>query len=254
MSTDEFSRRDIEFHRATAASYDAEITRVYGVYHRFQLEPYLDHVAAAVAHGRALDLGCGTGVISLALAKRGFDVLGVDHSEEMLAIARAKSTKTRHSGKCEFVVADVRDLPSEDGAFDCVTCQGLLHHLSDMEPCLRELRRVLRPGGYFYISEPCATETPLKRALSTMWRLRKRGRPPRAPEGPETVEAPIAAPALAEILDRLGLQYEMRFLTHIGSLRRVLPESLYLLVVRVLSFPWRRTRGDLVFIFGRKPA
>ncbi len=44
--TDDFSRRDIEFHRLTAAAYDDEVTSVYAVYHRFLLEPYLDYVAA----------------------------------------------------------------------------------------------------------------------------------------------------------------------------------------------------------------
>ena len=90
VSGDEFSRRDIAFHEATAASYDADVTEVFGIYHRYLLDPFLDRVAGAVGRGRALDLGCGTGVITVSLAERGFDVVGVDHSPDMLAIAEQK--------------------------------------------------------------------------------------------------------------------------------------------------------------------
>jgi ubiquinone/menaquinone biosynthesis C-methylase UbiE len=251
--TDDFSRRDIEFHRKTAAYYDDEVTRTYAVYHRYMLDPYLDHVAKQTGSGRALDLGCGTGVISLALARRGFAVVGVDHSEDMLAIARAKLGQAAASGSCQFVVADVRSLPAGDDEFDCVTCQGLLHHLAELESCLTELERVLRPGGFFYISEPSNEETPLKRVLSRLWTLKRMGRRPAIPDGPESVEAPISANELASLLTRRGFQFEMEFLTHLRPLRSALPESLYLLLVRAVSRPWRRRRGDLLFVFGQKP-
>ena len=87
---DDFSQQDIEFHRATAAWYDDETTSEFSVYHRYLLEPFLDRVTAELGAVRALDLGCGTGVVSLALAERSFDVLGIDHSVEMLGVAKAK--------------------------------------------------------------------------------------------------------------------------------------------------------------------
>jgi ubiquinone/menaquinone biosynthesis C-methylase UbiE len=250
---DEFSLRDIEFHRETAASYDAEVTETYGVYHRLLLEPYLDEVAADLAPGPALDLGSGTGVVSLALARRGFDVVGVDHSPEMTEVARQKLRDADVRGSCRFVIGDVRQLPFGDGEFACVTCQGLLHHLDDLEPCLRELARVLRPGGRFYISEPCSDETPLKRGLRGAWQLRHAK--PRATEAerPESVEAPIAAADLRSSLLACGLEHDVRFLTHLGPLRRMLPEQHYVLAVRAASWPWRTRRGDLVFVFGWKP-
>jgi 2-polyprenyl-3-methyl-5-hydroxy-6-metoxy-1,4-benzoquinol methylase len=251
---DEFSRRDIEFHRATAAAYDEEVTATYGVYHRYLLEPYLDRLAIELGPGRCLDLGCGTGVITLALVRRGFDVLGIDHSEQMLAIAKAKLAAAGGPGTYRLVVGDVRDLPASDGEFDCVTCQGLLHHLSEMEPCLVELDRVLRPGGFFYISEPCLGATPLKRALTAVWGLRRLGRDRVVPDGQESVELPISAAELKKLLDSLGLRFEMRFITHLAPLRSVLPENLYVLAVRAVSFPWRRRRGDLLFVFGQKPS
>jgi ubiquinone/menaquinone biosynthesis C-methylase UbiE len=251
-TTDEFSRRDIEFHRETAAVYDEEVTSEYAVYHRFLLEPFLDRVAARSPRGRALDLGCGTGVVSLAVARRGLEVIGVDHSPDMLAIAERKAGEAGLAAECSFETADVRALRFRDGEFDCVTCQGLLHHLQDLGPCLRELARVLRPGGRFYISEPSRDETPVKRLLRVAWRATPRRRRTEAAKAPETVEEPISSADLREALDRLGLAYEIEFLTHVPPLRRHLPDRLYLLASRFLSLPWRRSRGDLVFVFGEK--
>lgn len=254
MSADEFSRRDIQYHEATAESYDADVTAVFGIYHRFLLDPFLDRVASSVGRGRALDLGCGTGVITLSLAERGFDVVGVDHSPDMLAIAEQKLERSRAAGKHELMTADVRDLPFASDEFDCVTCQGLLHHLEDIRPCIAELVRVLKPGGFFYVSEPCVNTTPLKRIGASVWhRLRP---PPEShqTEVPESVEAPIDTDELQAALADVGLSFETVFLTHLEPLRFAFPDRLYLWIVRTASYPWRRTRGDLVFIFGRKPA
>jgi len=251
-TTDDFSRRDIEFHRETAASYDEEVTSEYAVYHRFLLEPFLDRVAERSPGGRALDLGCGTGIVSLALARRGLDVVGVDHSPEMLAVAVRKAGEEGLARRCSFETADVRALRFADGEFDCVTCQGLLHHLEDLGPCLGELARVLRPGGVFYISEPSRDETPVKRLLRLAWRAAPRRRRTAPANAPETVEEPISPAELRQALDRLGLSYEIEFLTHVPPLRRHLPDRPYLLASRLLSLPWRRTRGDLVFVFGER--
>jgi ubiquinone/menaquinone biosynthesis C-methylase UbiE len=254
VSRDEFSRQDIEYHRATAASYDQNVTEVFEIYHQHLLEPFLDDVAADVGKdAQALDLGCGTGVITLSLVRRGFEVVGIDHSPDMLAIAERKLADEAGGGKYRLITGDVRQVPAADAEFDLVTCQGLLHHLADIDSSLGELARVLRPGGYFYISEPCVNTTPLKRSLANAWhRLRPAPRTG-APDDPDSVEEPINADRLRSALAELGLSFEMRFLTHLAPLRAPLPDWAYLLAVRVLSFPWRRTEGDLVFVFGRKP-
>jgi ubiquinone/menaquinone biosynthesis C-methylase UbiE len=249
---DSFSLQDIEFHRRTAESYDDEVTRLYGVYHRYSLEPFLDSVAAEHPGGRALDLGCGTGVVTLALASRGFDTVGVDHSPEMLELARRKLEEAGRSGHARVAEGDVRKLPFSDGEFVCVTCQGLLHHLEELDACLGELERVLVPGGRFYISEPCREQTVVRRALENVWRVLRRRPEPRS-DAVVTVEAPIASEKLRAALDRRGLEYEAEYLTDLPPLRRRLPDGLYLSVTRILSYPWRRRRGDLVFVRGRKP-
>jgi SAM-dependent methyltransferase len=253
VAADEFSRQDIAYHEATAATYDADVTAVFGIYHRFLLDPFLDRVANSVGHGRALDLGCGTGVITVSLAERGFDVVGVDHSPDMLAIAEQKLARSRAAGRHELMTGDVRDLPLPSNEFDCVTCQGLLHHLEDIRPCIGELVRVLKPGGFFYVSEPCVNETPLKRVGEGVWHRLRRYRENREGGIPGSVEAPIDANELHSVLMDSGLRFERVFLTHIEPLLFALPDWIYLPIVRVVSYPWRRTRGDLVFIFGQKP-
>ena len=166
----------------------------------------------------------------------------------MLEIARRKLAGL----PVTLETGDVRALRFPDGYFDCVTIQGLLHHLEDLAPCVREADRVLRPGGFLYISEPTRDPTAVKRALMRVWSLlprRRRG-------GPEhdvpTVEEPISSAELRRVLDELEVGYALEFLTHVPPLRRRLPDRAYLAVTRALSFPWRRRKGDLVFVFGQK--
>ena len=249
MTRDDFSRRDIAFHRATADAYDEEVTPEFAVYHERLLWPFLDQVARERPGGRALDLGCGTGVVALALVRRGFEVVGVDHSPEMLELARRKLAGA--GLRAELETGDVRSLRFGDGEFDCVTIQGLLHHLEELDPCLREATRVLRPGGFLYVSEPMREATPVKRFLLAVWSLRRRKR---REHDVESVEEHLRAEELRRALDGLGVDYRVEFVTHVPPLRRALPDRLYLATTRLLSLPWRRRRGDLVFVFARKRA
>jgi ubiquinone/menaquinone biosynthesis C-methylase UbiE len=191
--------------------------------------------------------------VALALARRGFETVGVDHSSEMLEIARRKAADAGLADRAAFETADVRRLRFSDGEFDCVTCQGLLHHLEELAPCLDELDRVLRPGGFCYLSEPSREETPVSRLLRGVWRVvPHRARPDAREEAPETAEEPIDPGELRDVLDQLGLEYRIEFLTHVPPLRRHLPDGVYLAASRLLTLPWRHRKGDLVFVFGRK--
>src|SRR5205807_9908645 len=89
-----------------------------------------------------LDVATGTGAVAeeLARAKR-CAVIGVDQSDEMLAIAR------RRLPQLEFVEASADDLPFDDGSFDALTFTYLLRYVDDPVATLRELARVVRPGG-----------------------------------------------------------------------------------------------------------
>jgi len=107
-------------------------------------------LAAPQPGERALDLCCGTGDISFALAARGADVTGLDFSEPMLEVARARKQKAESGKQKEnpcFVQGDAQKLPFADVSFDLVTIGYGLRNLASCEGGLREIRRVLKPGG-----------------------------------------------------------------------------------------------------------
>lgn len=92
---------------------------------------------------RVLDLCCGTGDIALAFARAGADVTGADFTEEMLRVAEARTEAVR------WVRADALELPFPDNSFDVVSVGYGLRNLADIERGLREILRVLKPGGKF---------------------------------------------------------------------------------------------------------
>ena len=97
---------------------------------------------------RCLDAGCGGGRYSVAMALAGAEsVVGVDVSPTGLASARQRAAK-RGLEQISFQQASVLDLPFEDGEFDFVLCSGILHHTVGVERGLRELYRVVKPGGW----------------------------------------------------------------------------------------------------------
>ena len=113
--------------------------------------------AAAVRPGdRVLDAACGTGDLALAAERAGGRVTGLDFSEPMLERARRKSASV------EWVRGDVLALPFPDGSFDAVTIGFGIRNVADMEAGLRELARVLRPGGRIAVLELTRPRGPLR--------------------------------------------------------------------------------------------
>lgn len=204
-----------------------------------------------------MDLGCGTGVVSEALARRGFRVIGIDHSPEMLRLAEAKLAKAGLADRVELRDEDLRRPAIEAGLADVVTCQGVLHHLDDMRGAIATMVRLLRPGGSFYISEPCSEPTPvgtaMRGAVALLMALRQALRGGLGRPTPESVEAPIRSRELFDLLDEAGLRYEAEFLTHLPLAHRVLGEGLRLRLTLLISRPWRRRRGDILLLEGSKP-
>ena len=101
-------------------------------------------VAAFCPRGSALDVGCGTGALAQRLAGIGYDVVGVDPSEGMLEIMRARSPETR------AVKASGTSLPFDDDSFDLVLTVAAMHHIADpdgIRRTLAEMVRVAKPSG-----------------------------------------------------------------------------------------------------------
>lgn len=112
----------------------------FAVLTRGAVGPLLD--ATGVAAGtEVLDLGTGTGVAAAAIEERGASVIGVDFSEAMIGEAR------RRLPEIDFRVASADALPFDDGAFDAVVANGVLHHLAEPDRALEEAHRILGEGG-----------------------------------------------------------------------------------------------------------
>lgn len=93
----------------------------------------------------ALDVGCGTGFLSLELAARGHRVTGIDFAPEMLALAKEKAASAK--AQIRFKHADAENLPFVPASFDLVITRHVLWTLPHPEAAISEWIRVLRPGG-----------------------------------------------------------------------------------------------------------
>ncbi len=100
-----------------------------------------------------LDAGCGSGKFGAAIARFGAaKVVGVDIGEKGLAFAERQKAKVDYGARMEFHHTSIDDLPFDDGSFDIVWCNGVLHHTVNYEGSLSEISRVTRPGGSLYLN------------------------------------------------------------------------------------------------------
>jgi SAM-dependent methyltransferase len=156
--------------------------------------------AARVTSGtRLLDAGCGAGLLSLLASLRGAQVTALDASPGLLAIARQR-----------LPAADVREgdlegLPFADASFDAVTAVNSLFYADDMDAAMRELVRVVRPGGRVVVTawgppERCEFLTAVMPALGPLM-------PPPPPGAPPPHPGALSEPgALAAVLKGTGLR------------------------------------------------
>jgi SAM-dependent methyltransferase len=145
VETGDLHRLPQEMERHTyAIMYEVEGTHWWFAGRRRILESFVEEIVARLnlqgrAEPRILDVGCGTGANLEMLAQFG-DAEGVDVSEDALAFCRARGlTKVTHG--------EAERLPYADDSFDLVTALDVVEHLDDDASGLREMRRVLRPGG-----------------------------------------------------------------------------------------------------------
>lgn len=118
------------------------------------------------AGSRLLEVGAGTGRISIPLLERGVDLIGCDLSAKMLRRLQEKSPAAR------IAQADAALLPLQDGSFDFVMTVHVLHLIPLWREAIREFRRVLRPGGaYLNVKTWAPVETTIRDAVRNHWRM-----------------------------------------------------------------------------------
>ena len=124
-----------------------------------QIKPRIDFILNAVRKrkGKVIEFGCGSGFLSLEMAREGCDVLGQDISPKSIAIARdyAKHAKKgKQFGSLNYAVSnmEIMDLPKE--SFDSAAFLGSLHHIAHPTKLLSRVWRSLKKGGNLVICEP----------------------------------------------------------------------------------------------------
>ncbi len=193
-----------------------------GLHHRWR-ERAAD--LAQVGPGdRVLDVATGTGDLAIELSRRvspGGEVVGSDFSEEMLARARRKNNTPQ---TLSFEWGDALDLGYPDGSFDAATVGFAARNFADLPAGLREMRRVVRPGGRVVVLEfTTPTRLPLS-AFYSVWFDRMvpiLGRLSKDPDAytylPNSVKRFPGPRALAGEMERAGL-CEIRYLLTAGGI------------------------------------
>ncbi len=143
-SKEEIFKANIDIHTAVASEYNNEphfrpenIARVTRI---------ISSIREKTNGKRLLDVGCGTGFI-INIAKNYFrEIIGIDLTPSMIRQIDLASDKST----IKVAIANSEAIPCPDNYFDVVTANAFLHHLPDLKQTLKEIRRVLRPGGIFY--------------------------------------------------------------------------------------------------------
>ncbi|MFA5047588.1 MAG: class I SAM-dependent methyltransferase [Patescibacteria group bacterium] len=220
--------QDKLFHRETADSYDQDIVRPAAVYHDIFLKPWLKTLKG---DEKLLDYGCGTGCLTESILPHVGWYTGIDHSPEMLGIARQKV----NSAKANLIIGDCLQLPFIDESFSAVVCQGIFHHLSDASRGLKEVIRVAKPQAKIFISEPIKAGYWLRKIKGFFSRKIDNG----------SVEEPLDLEKFLRMAKLSGLDYKTYYSIWLPG-----PRLFQQVVIRF--FGLIGLKGDMVFIYGEK--
>jgi coenzyme F420 hydrogenase subunit beta len=104
--------------------------------------------------GRVLDIGCGPGILTKSLLKRGYEVWGLDMSENMIAEALGTVLGSEYYDKAHFMVGNAEELNFQAEYFDYVICSGVIPYINNPKKALSEVSRVLKKDGKAIITVP----------------------------------------------------------------------------------------------------
>lgn len=123
---------------------------VFSIIYRERLLRSLDAIGRLplTLGSRVLEVGCGAGLLAIELARRGFRVAATDTTPAMLELTKRNAERSGMVARLDVELADVHALPYPDRTFELVVALGVLPWLHDPRTGLREMARVLQPGGY----------------------------------------------------------------------------------------------------------
>jgi ubiquinone/menaquinone biosynthesis C-methylase UbiE len=181
LSAQEIKDANIAYHDAAAAEYDGKWGIDYGEIGQTQVRIKTAKVLGKDAHfGKALEIGSGTGYLSLNMMLAGMvdEVVCTDISAGMLKVVEASAKNLGFEDRVTTVHTEAEGLPFDDESFDLVFGHAIVHHLPDLQGSFDEFYRVLRPGGMvFFAGEPSTRGDKIARypkqighKLSPVWR------------------------------------------------------------------------------------
>ena len=143
-------QHNADAHDQVATAYDAKHTEIYNPIEQARLGKVIDDLLglAGVTAPAVFDFGAGTGNLSLKFLARGARVTAADVSPRSLDLL---TRKAKEHGEVSAMLLEGDRIPSADATFDAVAAYSVLHHVPDYLLAVREMARILRPGGLLYI-------------------------------------------------------------------------------------------------------
>jgi len=221
-------------------------------------------------NARVLDVGCGAGIAAVGLARRALTVDAIDSVQAMTQATRNRAAAASVEDRVAVQEGDVHALPFPDGAFALVVALGVLPWLPKIGPPLREMSRILRPGGYLIAT------------VDTHWQLRQLFDPLKNPLllGPQNLVGAFLRSRLAprrgvrprvtrlrefkRELAAQGLELQSSYAVGFGPFtffnRQILPPSVGLRLNKTLQsmanrgMPVLRSSGSQFLVLAKKPS
>ncbi|HEY5280859.1 MAG TPA: class I SAM-dependent methyltransferase [Pseudolabrys sp.] len=196
MATAQDKSKEIAFFDAHAEANDYD---VFTSEANDKLIDAFDRLSGLHPGARVADLGCGSGVFTELLRRRGYSAVGVDISPKLVTLGRA-----RYPG-LELLEGDAENLPFPSGSLDGVLLSGLVHHFPDPRRLAAEVNRILKPGGRFVAFDP-------NRMNPFMYLYRDRSSPFYSSIGVTENERPILARQVVGVFSENGFKVQTDYL------------------------------------------
>jgi SAM-dependent methyltransferase len=196
MATAQDKSKEIAFFDAHAEADDYD---VFTAAANTKLIDAFDRLSGLLPGARVVDLGCGSGVFTELLRRRGYSAVGVDISPKLVTLGRA-----RYPG-LELLEGDAENLPFPSGSFDGALLSGLVHHFPDPRRLAAEVNRILKPGGRFVAFDP-------NRMNPFMYLYRDRSSPFYSSIGVTDNERPILARQVIGVFSEQGFKVQTDYL------------------------------------------